>query len=210
MQIEEIEPTPNPDAMKFVVDQPVTEGFMTYSFEDEEEAQEIELAAEIFEIDHVISVYFADRWITVTQDGAADWAELMREVADPIREASIEEARPEGAADVDQSAGLMPDGDETPGADDPRMEEIEEILEEEILPFLEGDGGGLTIQGLVDDELLIRYEGACGTCPASVTGTLMAIENLVKEEVDEELTVQSVGGGPPGGGGGPMGPGMMF
>ncbi len=189
MKIVEIEPTPNPDAMKFVVDQPITMGFMTHSFEDEESAAQVPLAKEIFSLDHVISVYFADRWITVTQDGSADWAELLREIADPIRDASREDA----SAEVNGGGGgFDAEEEERPGMDDPRIPQIEEVLEEHILPFLQGDGGGLQIMGLVDDELMIRYEGACGTCPASVTGTLMAIENLLQVEIDPELLVSSI------------------
>ncbi len=200
MKIEEIEPTPNPDAMKFVLDQPITRGFMTHSFEDEESAAEVPLAKKLFGIDHVISVYFADRWITVTQDGKAEWSELLREIADPIRDAEIDDATVEVSSDG-QGADDGDDDEEKPGMDDPRMPQIQEIIKEEILPFLQGDGGGLTIKGLVDDELLIQYEGACGTCPASFTGTLMAIENLLQSEVDPELRVSSVDG-PPGGAGG--------
>lgn len=202
MKIEEIESTPNPDAMKFVVDQPVTMGFVTHSFEDEESAAQVPLAKEIFAIDHVISVYFADHWITVTQDGEAEWSELLREVADPIREASREDTNPEVAG---EDIGGDEEPEEKPGMDDPRIPDIEAVIEEHILPFLQGDGGGLQIMGLVDDELMIRYEGACGTCPASVTGTLMAIENLLQVEVDEQLTVTSVGGGAPGAGAGDPG-----
>ena len=32
----------------------------------------------------------------------------------------------------------------------------------------------------------------CGTCPASLTGTLAAIEGLVQKEIDPELVVISV------------------
>lgn len=208
MKIEEIEPTPNPDAMKFVLGQPITQGFVTHSFEDDEAASEVPLAKEIFDIEHVISVYFADRWITVTQDGKADWAELLRAVADPIREAEPADARVDISGDQAEAAadGLAED-DDAPGMDDPRMPKIKSIIEEEILPFLQGDGGGLSIKGLVDDELLIEYEGACGTCPASITGTLMAIENMLQSQVDENLTVETVGGGMTGpGGGGPVTP----
>lgn len=187
MKIVEIEPTPNPNAMKFVVDQPITMGFVTHQFEDAEAAEDVPLAKQLFGMDHVISVYFADRWITVTQDGQADWAELLRELADPIRAANREDASPdmEGVGGDDE----IEDG---PGMDDPRIPQIEAVIEEHILPFLQGDGGGLRIVGLVEDELMIRYEGACGTCPASVTGTLMAIENLLQVEVDPELLVTNV------------------
>jgi len=117
----------------------------------------------------------------------------MREVAEPIREAELEDARPDeefegfGAQEEDD------EGDEGEGMDDPRMPEIREVLEAEIIPYLEGDGGGLEIRGLVDDQLMIDYQGACGSCPASITGTLMSIEQLLKREVDSELSVEAVG-----------------
>ena len=187
MKIAEIEPTPNPNAMKFVLSEPITMGFVTHSFENEEDAAQVPLAKEIFGIENVISVYFADRWITVTQNGQADWSELLREIAVPIRAASIDDAR--------HPAGVLGDDGEIedwPGMDDPRIPLIEEVLDLHILPFLQGDGGGLKIVGLVDNELLIRYEGACGTCPASMTGTLLAIENLIQVEVDPEMVVTNV------------------
>ena len=60
------------------------------------------------------------------------------------------------------------------------------------MPFLASDGGGLEIVAFVDNRLMIRYQGACGTCPASLTGTLMAIENLIQMEVDPEIEVVTV------------------
>jgi NFU1 iron-sulfur cluster scaffold homolog, mitochondrial len=187
MKIAEIEHTPNPNAMKFVLSEPITQGFSTRSFETFEDAADVPLAQKIFAIDHVISVYFADRWITVTQDGGAPWPDLMREIAVPIREATIEDANPAFMARKNADGEI-----EGPGLDDERIPMIQEVLEYNILPFLAGDGGGLQIVGLVDDQLMIRYEGACGTCPASMSGTLLAIENLLQVEVDPNLTVVTV------------------
>jgi len=52
-----------------------------------------------------------------------------------------------------------------------------------------GDGGWLEVVELTGNTLKIRYEGACGSCPSSLTGTLMAIENMIKEEIDPEIEV---------------------
>lgn len=191
MKIEEIEYTPNPNAVKFVLDQQLTMGGMTRSFETPESTEGVPLARKIMEIEHVNSLFFADRWLTVTQDGEADWHGLMREIAEPIREATVDDARPpKGASASDEDGDFMTDEDA--GLDDPRVEMIREVINEQILPYLQSDGGGLQIKALIDDQLMIRYEGACGTCPASVTGTLMAIENLIKEQVDPEINVVSV------------------
>jgi Fe-S cluster biogenesis protein NfuA len=40
--------------------------------------------------------------------------------------------------------------------------------------------------------LKIRYQGACGSCPSSLSGTLMAIENMIQDEIDPQITVIAV------------------
>lgn len=191
MKIEEIEYTPNPNAVKFVLDQQLTMGGMTRSFETAEAAEGVPLAKQIMAIEHVKSLFFADRWLTVTQDGEADWHGLMREIAEPIRAAELDDARPpKGAGGDGDDAEVL--SDEDAGMDDPRMAAIRGVLEEQIMPYLQGDGGGLEIKALIDDQLMIRYQGACGTCPASISGTLMAIENLLRDQVDPGLEVVSV------------------
>jgi Fe-S cluster biogenesis protein NfuA len=191
MKIEEIEYTPNPNAMKFVLDQQLTLGGRTRSFEDLESTDGVPLAQAIMQIDHVISLFFADRWLSVTQDGGADWHQLMREIADPIRAASLDDARPVGeAGDAPATGNVL--SDEEAGLNDPRMEAIRLVIDEQIMPYLQGDGGGLQIRALIDDQLMIRYEGACGTCPSAIAGTLKGIENLVRSQVDPGLAVVAV------------------
>jgi Fe-S cluster biogenesis protein NfuA len=63
------------------------------------------------------------------------------------------------------------------------------VLDTQIRPALASDGGGLEVVALEGKKLTIRYQGACGSCPSSISGTLMAIENLLQAEVDGNLTV---------------------
>ena len=70
--------------------------------------------------------------------------------------------------------------------------QINELLDERIRPYLASDGGWLEVLELEANTLTIRYEGACGSCPSSLTGTLMAIENMIKEEIDPEITVVAI------------------
>ena len=191
MKITEIEYTPNPNAVKFILAEALTPMGTHGEFHSAEEAEEVPLARALFEIEHVISVFYTSTWLTVTQDGGANWHELMREVAAPIREAVPEDASLGDAVLSGMGAGGAGEI-EGVGLDDERVPRIRAILEDEVMPFLEGDGGGLEIKGLVDNQLLIRYQGACGTCPSSTMGTLMAIENLVQMSVDPNLSVVSV------------------
>jgi hypothetical protein len=55
-------------------------------------------------------------------------------------------------------------------------------------PTLPVTEAGSRCSSLPDETLTIRYEGACGSCPSSLTGTLMAIENLIRDEIDPDLS----------------------
>ncbi|MEC7182301.1 MAG: NifU family protein [Bdellovibrionota bacterium] len=35
-----------------------------------------------------------------------------------------------------------------------------------------------------DNILVIKYQGACGTCPSSTTGTLEAIKGILRDEMN--------------------------
>ena len=63
------------------------------------------------------------------------------------------------------------------------------MLDDRVRPALAGDGGGLQVLGLDGKSLVIRYQGACGSCPSSTSGTMMAIQNLLQTEIDDELVV---------------------
>jgi NFU1 iron-sulfur cluster scaffold homolog, mitochondrial len=181
-KIKEIERTPNPDAMRFVLGEPLTNG-VTRSFENSAEAESDELAKALFSIDHVINVYYVDKYITITQDGKAVWSELLRKLAPPIRE-----AKPQLDIEEDEEVHATKEVLET---DDPRLQQINQMLDEQVRPYLLADGGGLKIIGLDGNRLKVHYQGACGTCPTATTGTLYAIESMVKR-IDPEIQVISV------------------
>ncbi len=181
-KIREIERTPNPDAMRFVLDEPLTNG-VTRSYESMMDAENDELASALFNIESVINVYYVDKFVTVTQDGSAVWSELLRKLAPPIRE-----AKPVTDAEEDSEVHISK---EAMDSDDPRLQEINRMLDEQVRPYLLADGGGLKVLGLENNRLKVHYQGACGTCPTATTGTLYAIESMVKR-IDPEIQVISV------------------
>jgi len=188
MKIKEIEYTPNPNAVKFILDEPLTPFGVVGEFHSKEQAESVPFAKALFEVEHVTSVFYTHTWVTITQSGEASWHELLREVAIPIRDASREDAHL-GESILSDHPPVEGEG---VGLDDARIPLIQEILDDHIMPFLASDGGGLEIKGLVNNQLMIRYQGACGTCPSSSMGTLMAIENLIQMEVDPDLEVISI------------------
>lgn len=180
MKISDIEYTPNPNAVKFIVDQPLTQHGASLTYASIEEATESPLAQELLQIEHVESVYFYGTWLTVTQDGATEWRPLLKKLAVPIRAAE----RPTPTAAAGGTNGTA-----VPGSDDPRLQKINDILDDYVRPYLEYDGGGVEVHGLVGNQVMIRYQGACGTCPSATTGTMMAIEAALQREMGDDLEV---------------------
>lgn len=186
-RIAEVEKTPNPNAMKFILREPLTWG-VAHSYDSVDEARGDALAEAIFDVEHVSSVFYVDHWITVTQDGDAEWASLLKKVAVPIREAPAAE---EQSASFGAASSSLFDDESLSPADREKLMAISELLDERIRPFLQGDGGDLFIVGLKGNTLEVHYQGACGSCPSSMAGTLSSIESLVRQ-IDPNLEVVPV------------------
>jgi Fe-S cluster biogenesis protein NfuA len=132
-----------------------------------------------------------DKMITVEKTDEIEWDEILPELAVPIRAAESVRGVTNGNGNG-SAAAAVGGAIAAAASDDPKLREIEAILDERIRPYLAGDGGWLEVVELAGDTLRIRYEGACGSCPSSLTGTLMAIENMIKEEIDPAIEVIAV------------------
>ena len=188
-KIADIQETPNPNAVKFILKEAVSHG-TSHSFDSEEKAKDDNLARSLYEIGDVVSVFYMDKMITVEKTDEADWDEILPLLAVPIRAAeSVTASNGNGnGSTAKQVGGAIA----AAVSDNPVVAQIEELLDERIRPYLASDGGWLEILDLEDHTLKIRYQGACGSCPSSLTGTLMAIENMIKEEIDDRIEVIAV------------------
>jgi Fe-S cluster biogenesis protein NfuA len=185
-KISDIEETPNPNAVKFILREAVSNG-TAHQYGTPEQGESDPLAKSLFEVGHVVSVFYMDRMITVEKDDEGDWDDLLPTLAVPIRAAPA--VNNGGAA---AAAAAVGGAIAAVTSDDPRLLRINEILDEKVRPALAGDGGYLEVLSLKEHTLSIRYQGACGSCPSSLTGTLMAIEGMLKQEIDPDLEVIAV------------------
>ncbi|HEY0674266.1 MAG TPA: NifU N-terminal domain-containing protein [Longimicrobiales bacterium] len=81
------QPTPNPNAGKFIVSRKVVEGTSSRSFYSADDASDHPLAAALFELEGVASVFMVDDFVTVTKTPAADWESLIPQVQTAIEQA---------------------------------------------------------------------------------------------------------------------------
>ena len=65
-------------------------------------------------------------------------------------------------------------------ADQQRLDDINLMLDQQIRPYLQSDGGDLHVLSLVGNQLVVHYQGACGTCPSAISGTLQGIQSQLR------------------------------
>lgn len=67
---------------------------------------------------------------------------------------------------------------------------IEEVLDQDIRPYIALDAGGVVVLNLVNDkELIIAYQGSCTSCYSSVGTTLSYIQQIMRAKVHPDIQV---------------------
>lgn len=178
LMIQDVELTPNPQALKFILNEKLLK-FETRQFPDKESAKDDPLASAIFNIEGVVSVFYMDKFVTVEKSVKTSWGQIQKPLIEFIR-------------NFDKN--LIPAEREIKpfnGSENEMLGKINSLLDMRVRPALAGDGGGLEVIGLDGYTVKIRYQGACGSCPSSISGTLMAIEGLLKRDIHPALEVVS-------------------
>lgn len=174
-----VQPTPNPNALKFILEKEVMlDGKI--SFKTPQDCKDVELAAALFDLRGVDQIHFFQNVITVSKFSFEDWDNLEPAVQTCI-ENFIDDHNPDIKVfdpESERRANLPPE-----------LLNIEQILDKMIRPGLQGDGGDLVVKDYKDNVLIVKYQGACGTCPSSTTGTLEAIRSILRDEVNPEIEV---------------------
>jgi Fe-S cluster biogenesis protein NfuA len=192
MKVQSILPTPNPNAFKFLVDRPLARGGQTRSYSKPEDARTDILAQGLFAVPGVETLFFCENFVTVSMTAKADWRGVAEQCT-RLLESHIDEQEEHSAHGCSTPPAL--EASENPlaslpqGGDPEMLSRINALLDDRVRPALAGDGGGLQVLGLDGKSLVIRYQGACGSCPSSTSGTMMAIQNLLQTEIDDELVV---------------------
>ncbi len=174
-----IQPTPNPNAWKFILDRPVLlEG--KAGFTAGESVSHLPLIESLMQIRGVKQVHLFQNVITLTHQFDEDPEDVQAQAR-----SVIETRLPLHKPDFNKETQKKVSRDHLPED----LRKIEEILDRTVRPGLQGDGGDLTITKYEDNKLYVFYEGACGTCPSSTTGTLMAIEGILRDEFNPQIEV---------------------
>ena len=71
-------------------------------------------------------------------------------------------------------------------------DQVRQIIETQIRPLLQRDGGDIEFVGIEDKTVKVRLQGACRGCPGAQMTLQMGVERLLKEQLPEIVGVVAV------------------
>ena len=181
--------TPNPSALRFILNRAmIMHGNATYT--EKEQAEWMKLVESLFDLPGVEQVYLFENTLTITHEGRIANHE-MKELVTSVLLTRYAVHNPNIKAPEDSGAAKREPVDRSKLSKE--IQEIEGILDRTIRPGLQADGGDLEVLSFKNNELQVLYMGACGGCPSSTMGTLDAIQNILRYELDNpEIIVYPV------------------
>lgn len=196
-------PTPNASALKFLPNHPVLpDGFPSTFLEYNSPRSTLTaphpspLAAKLFDVDGVSSVFYGPDFITVTKAEDVNWAHVKPEIFSLITEA-VTSGEPlvntvEKSASEEGQEGYGEDSLAASDEDDEVVAMIKELLETRIRPAIQEDGGDIEFRGFENGNVLLKLRGACRTCDSSTVTLKNGIESMLMHYIEEVKAVTQV------------------
>lgn len=173
-----LESNPNPNSLKFVVNDMLVPEGLSFDFPDAASASLSPLALELFEHPFVDRVFFASNFVTVTKKGDVEWLEIQQTIKDHIRKFL------EGGRIIIELTG-----EDVPAQEEETetVRKIKTILDDYIRPAVEQDGGAITYHSFRDGIVKVKLQGSCSGCPSSTVTLKAGIENLFTRMMPGEV-----------------------
>ena len=186
------EASPNPESMKFVLNQTVLQDGVSVDYPNVEAAANSPFAQELFNFDYVSRIFIASNFVTITKNSTDTWPQLIPELRTFIKsyleaggpvflETPTAEKKAE-AAPENQSEG-----------DAAISQKVIDLLENYVRPAVEQDGGNITFKSYKEGVVTVNLQGSCSGCPSATITLKSGIENLLKRMVPEVTEVKAEG-----------------
>lgn len=177
-----VEPTPNPNSLKFGWGVALVENG-PFDFSNAESAKASPLADVLFKQKGVVGVFIGADFVTVTKHPGVAW-ELLQVMVRGAIENHVNDG------------GVIVSADAKPATmtGDPADVEtrIRKILDEQIRPAVAMDGGDIQYVGFNAGVVMLQMKGACHGCPSSSLTLKMGIETRLKEAIPEVVEVTAL------------------
>jgi Fe-S cluster biogenesis protein NfuA len=179
------EETPNPQTLKFVLDDKIILENSTAEFKNQKQAAtKSPLALQLFEVSGVESIFFGRDFVTVTKSEKVEWSAIKAEILATIMDFFVtgKEVMFPVAASTEAA------GEE----DSEIVKQIKELIEVKVRPAVAMDGGDIVFHSFVDGVVYLVLKGSCSGCPSSTITLKNGIENMLKHYIPEVEAVEQI------------------
>lgn len=172
-----LEFTPNPNALKYVVDDQIFLERGAASFSDLKKAEaNSPLATRVMQVPGIESCMIGRDYVTVTKSESGDW----EEVDDKVR-AALQSHVESGEKAVNDLS--LVDSPKEASSDVEKT--IIEFIDKDIRPAVAMDGGDIVFERYEDGVVYLYMKGACAGCPSSTATLKMGIEQRLQQILPE-------------------------
>ena len=177
------ESTPNPNAMKFVVNKKLFND--VYEFKKVEETKDAPLAKSLFTFPFIKEIFFDFNFISIIQRANSNWDENVMDVREFIR-SFIQD---DNVIIYEENFVKKSDPKIIENLDDV-SKKIIEIIEEHVKPAVASDGGNIVFKSYDKESKKVNVilQGACSGCPSSTITLKSGIENMLKEMLPDMIS----------------------
>lgn len=182
-----IEGVPNPNAMKFVLENGILSE-EPYEFHSYKEAEDSPLAKKLLMLRYIDRVMINQNAITILKKEQPEpsWKQVALELKMMVQQ-HLEANDPilyVGAKHL-----------EHPRTDDAVIEIVTQLLDKHIRPAAQEDGGDILFDSYQDGNLNLSMHGACHRCPYAINTMKDGVEKVILSMVPEVKKVTAVGNG---------------
>jgi len=170
------ESTPNPNAMKFVVNKRIVNDI--FEFKSLEETNDSPLAKSLFGFDFVKEVFFDFNFVSIIQKSEYDWQENVMDIREFIRSFIQDNNTIVFEENIKKSKQVKKNI-----VYDDISKEIIKIIDENIKPAVASDGGNILFESYETEtkKVNVILQGACSGCPSSTITLKSGIETMLKD-----------------------------
>ena len=176
--------TPNPEVMKFVSNQILTDHMI--EFETIPKQIEYPLIYDLFMLPFVENIFLGINFISIEKNNKVNWDDISYEIRELIQEK------------LNKGVFVKSEGKTTKKQDIKRNVKvnrkrtkkeliIEDVFEQHIRPYVMQDGGDISLVSYENGIVKVLLQGACNGCPSSTYTLKQGIETKLKQILGEEI-----------------------
>ena len=182
----QIENTPNPNALKFLSDDIISE-VGTKEFQ-KNKISEIKnnFVKSLLNIDGVELILLSDNFLSVKKQEKANWESIKPSIISYLNDYFKANKKPILAKKETNESKIKSKKDHGEIVD-----QINEILESKIRPAGARDGGDIQFVSFVKGVVTVNLRGSCSGCPSSMMTLKKGVENLLKHYVKGVKSVEA-------------------